>query len=149
MCIRDRIKAVYKTHPEDLKKFWANYGSWTDLTTAVNKGTKIGAKMSGDEGGGGMDAQQYEEATKASVGIIQQIIEFFKKRKEKKNKEQEMQDKQAVDNMTASINNDVDIPKVDENGNPADDETADGGTNYTPFLIGGAGLAVLYFVTNQ
>lgn len=162
-----RIKAVYKTHPEDLKKFWANFGAWQDLTTAVNKGTKIGAYMSGEEDGGGDQAKQYEEGAKQSMGIIMQIIEFFKKRKAEKNAKQDAEDSQAISNMEASVMADPTIPKVDENGNPvkADEEKGENAQESDsgkpqedlPFLQTttgkvtlGLGVAgVLYFATKK
>lgn len=112
-----RIEDVYKTHPEDLKKFWANYGSWQDLAGAVNKGSKSGRYMSGEEGS---EAEQYEEGAKQSMGIIMQIIEFFKKRKAEKNKKQDAEDQTALQTMEQNIMSDNTIPKVDENGNPSD-----------------------------
>jgi len=160
--LADRIKEVYKTHPEDLKKFWGNYGSWQDLTNAVNKGTKRGSTMSGmgeDAGGGNDQAKQYEEGAKQSMGIIMQIIEFFKKRKAKKNEEQDAKDAEALKGMEESVMNDPTIPKVDAQGNPVTSDTQQLDENgkpmeeesglMTPLLLGGAGLAVLYFVTKK
>jgi hypothetical protein len=160
--LADRIKEVYKTHPEDLKKFWGNYGTWQELTTAVNKGTKRGAILSGmgqDEGGGSDQAKQYEEGAKQSMGIIKQIIEFFKQRKAKKNEKQEQEDAEALKNMEASVMADPTIDKVDSQGNPitADTPKDEKGNPIeeeesgimTPLLLGGAGLAVLYFVTKK
>jgi predicted transglutaminase-like protease len=139
MGLANRIKDANKTHPADLKMFWAKFGAWQDLVNAVNKGSKQGAIFSGigeDETGGssssgGGQAGQYEEGAKASVGIIKQILEFFAKRK----KEKQAGDDKSVEALADAVDKDPTIPKVDENGNTIapDGSKDDGADDETPF----------------
>ena len=116
---------------------------------------KYKAYLGEDEAGAttGGEAEQYAEATKQGVNLIQKIIEFFKKRKEAKAGDQE-----TIEAMQNSVDADPNIEKTDENGKTlpvseeakdinkideeqAKDEAGGGLMNNKPLLIGG--IAVL------
>lgn len=121
-----RIRDGYRVDPNGLKAIVnANKISWTDFKNAVNKGVKnvgaisgmgaaTGADTSGGDTGGstGPSAGQYEAWTKAGVGIIKQIIEWFKKLGKKK-----PEDDAVVAQMATEVDADPTIPKFDESGN--------------------------------
>ena len=132
------LKKAYEKHPTDTKNMLVRLsknGDWNKIKDALNKGDKHHkAKMiSGlgegeDSGGGDSQAKQYEEGAKASVGIIKQIIAWFKKRKADKQAKGEKDDmadigadvlKKAEEvsvGMANSVDADSTIPKVDEKG---------------------------------
>jgi len=166
-----RLKVEYKTHPNDVKNLLSQFGDWEKIKDAINAGDKhnrmkqisgmgddagMDAGMdagagSGSGSSGGGNAGQYAEYAKASVGIIQKIIEWFKKRKKDKQGDDKM-----VQDMQNSVNADSTIPKTDENGKvlPAvkDDANAMHEGHYTAgmgtigkVLLIGAGVGVLAY----
>ena len=56
-------------------------------------------------------AEQYEGWTKAAIGFIKQLVEWFKKHGKKNQK-----DDQVIEQMSAEVDADPTIPKFDENG---------------------------------
>lgn len=93
-------------------------GNWAK--ECCSQKSNIGEDETGADAGGG-EAAKYEEYSKETVGIIQKIIAWFKKRKADK-----ATDKAKVDAMAASVDADANIPKVDENGKPLpNDETSE------------------------
>lgn len=118
-----RIKQEYNKDPNAVKLFWSKFGTWDEFKNAVNAGSKQGAKISGDDGtdtgdssggssgGSSGQAATYEAGAKESVGIIKQLIAWFKARKAKKNG-----DDQIVEKMETAIDQDPNIPKIDDTG---------------------------------
>lgn len=112
-----RLLMLYKEKPTETKDFLSRFGDWAKIKTAINKGdhfhkfTAISGDEDGAETAAGNSTGQYVEAAKASVGIIQKIIQFFKKHKKNKSS-----DAQVLEDMNNSIEADKSIPKVDENG---------------------------------
>ena len=112
-----RLKVAYRVDPAAVKGLLSQFGTWEKFSAAINKGASSSAAISkylGEdeaEAAGSDQTAQYAEAAKASVGIIQKIVEFFKKRKESKKG-----DSETVEAMANSVDADTTIPKVDENG---------------------------------
>lgn len=146
MDLASRLKIEYKKNPAETKKFLSTIGDWSKIANAINKGDKKMASIMGegeDSSGSGDQSKQYAEYTKESVGIIKQIIEWFKKRKADKKGDQA-----TVDAMADSVDADANIPKTDENGNPLpNDETSEdnsaSGSGDNTMLYVGLGVAVV------
>lgn len=184
--ISTRLVAEFTKSPFDTKAFLSTLGNYEKLKAAINKGSKkgsLGYKTTnpdyqgqckcgnqnvwateccqksvhgGELGEGQPTAAQYEEYAKQSVGLIQQIIAWFKKRKADK-----AGDKEAVDTLTDAVDADSDIEKVDENGNPLPDSddaeagsgagTAGGGMEIlkSPILWGGLAVAAYFLMKKK
>jgi len=173
-----RLTAEFRKSPVETANFIKTLGDYNQLKNAINKGSKSGslgakpanyrchdsqghtyysqtpcAEVHGDEESGGTTAAQYEEYTKQSVGLIQQIIAWFKKRKADK-----AADKAGVDAMADAVDADSDIEKVDENGRPLPDSedaeagsgegTAGGGMEIlkSPILWGGLAVGAYFLM---
>lgn len=119
-----RLKAEYKIHPDQTKVFLSKFSSWDKIKNAINKGDikNTMQRISGEGDAEGMSNEQYAEMTKQSVGIIQQIINWFKERKKSKEGDQAV-----VDAMANSVDADSSITKYDEKGNPLPAEPNDTG----------------------
>ena len=165
MGLATRLKKTYAKDPNAVKMLFKPLGDWEKFKNAINKGdTQTPAILSGymGEGEGGGDAEKYAEATKQGIGIIKQIIDFFKKRKESK-----AGDNETVEAMENSVDADPTIDKVDENGtklpvsdeakeiNKADEKAgkdeAAGLMSNKPLLYGGIAVAVVgaYFLLKK
>lgn len=127
-----RIVETYKIDPNGLKAIASsNKIPWTDLRNAINKGAKssisgsrfgnipeqtTGTQSADDAPSGGSSsgpsASQYESWTKSGVGIVKQIIAWFKKHGKHKH-----DDDVIVDQMAAQVDADPTIAKYDEHGN--------------------------------
>jgi hypothetical protein len=175
------VNEYFKNRVETVA-FLKSLGDYNKLKAAINKGSKKGtlgakpanyrchdaqgftyysqtpcAEVHGEESGGesgGTTAAQYEEYTKQSVGLIQQIIAWFKKRKADK-----AGDAAGVDAMTDAVDADSDIEKVDENGRPLPDSdeaeagsgpgTAGGSILKSPILWGGLAVGAYFLLKNK
>lgn len=163
MGLSTRLKQQFKIDPSGTRSFLSKFGDYEKIKNAINSGDKktpvtlsgairrdsnTGASYwahLGEEGGeGGGKAGEYAEATKQGIGIIAQIIAWFKKRKAEKSG-----DKETVEAMTDSVDADPEIPKVDENGKPLPADTSGSGSGSgddsgegesmlkNPYVIGG------------
>ena len=173
MNLSTRIKALYKQNPQEAKDVLSKIGDYSKIISAVNKGAK-GSAISGGYNYGCKcgnqnvyavecckgksaksmigevtpeQAQQYAEYSKEAVGLIKQIIDWFKKRKADK-----QGDAETIGDMGESVDSDSDIPKEDENGNdlpvsplaPKKESSM-----LMPIVIGGAVLAGGYFLLKK
>lgn len=155
-----RLKAEYLKHPEETKKHLSQFGDWSKIVAAINKGEKRGATISGEG-----DTEKYAEYAKQGVGIIKKIIAWFKNRKKGKeteeDKAQAAEDDKQVKAMENSVDADKSIEKVDEKGKtlPTSPDAEDnehskedsaavvkgGSTPFykNPMVIGGIAVAVV------
>lgn len=162
-----RLKSEYIKHPEETKKHLQQFGEWSKISAAINKGETKGMAISGE------DSEKYAEYAKQGVGIIKKIIEWFKNRKKGKetaeDKAQQEEDDKTVKAMENSVDADKNIEKVDEKGKPLpassdaeehehskEDEASINKGEGTPFyknpmVIGGIAVAALgvYFLTKK
>lgn len=144
-----RTASTYKIDPSGLKAIAsANKIPWSDIISAINKGLRGTATISGSQkpdyqgdckcpgntwgpecckkyatrsqqtysantamGADAPTAAQYEGWTKGAVGILKQIIAWFKKHGKHNQKDQEV-----IEQMGAEVDADPTIPKYDENG---------------------------------
>lgn len=168
MGFSSRLKLAYQKEPNAVKMLFKPFGDFEQFKNAINKGDKklpaiIGGI--GEETGNEAQAEQVAEATKQGIGIIKQIAEWFKKRKESKKG-----DAETVEAMENSVDADPNIEKTDENGvklpvteeakeitkqdekEGAEAEKEEGGImSNKPLLIGGIAVAVIgaYFLMKK
>lgn len=174
MGLSTRIKALYKQNPQDAKNVLSSIGNYSKIISAVNKGAKGNAISGGYDYGckcgnqnvyavecckgkhsaksmvgevSPEDVQQYAEYSKEAVGLIKQIIDWFKKRKANK-----QSDDETINDMGESVDADSNIPKEDETGDdlpisPLAPKKESG--MMMPIVIGGAVLVGGYFLLKK
>lgn len=173
MGLSTRIKMLYNQNSEDTKKVLSSIGNYSKIISAVNKGAKGNAISGGYDYGckcgnqnvyaqecckgkhsaksmvgevSPEEVQQYAEYSKEAVGLIQKIIDWFKKRKASK-----LTDDATIKDMQESVDADSNIPKEDENGNelPVSPLAPKKDSMLMPIVIGGAVLAGGYFLLKK